>query len=159
MTESSEYAEILRKKNIRPSSLRVAVLKYVSEHEIHPTAETVYRALVKSYPSLSRTTIYNTLHLLSEEHILNSLNIEDEQVRYDAKLTPHVHFKCTCCQKVFDIDSASIPKVFKDCASLLPENFEANQTQISIWGKCSECTDKESPTSSKTHASFQTQES
>ncbi|MBR4387125.1 MAG: transcriptional repressor [Treponema sp.] len=142
MSDNSEYAEILRSKNIRPSSLRVAVLKYVTENEVHPTAETVYQALIGSYPSLSRTTVYNTLHLFSTEHILNSLNIEDEQVRYDAKLTPHIHFKCTVCMKIFDIVSDSVGDFYNNCTAMLPHDFEAGQTQISIWGKCPECAKK-----------------
>lgn len=143
LSDSSTYAEILREKEIRPSSLRVAVLKYVTEHEVHPTAETVYQALIGSYPSLSRTTVYNTLHLLSTKHILNSLNIEDEQVRYDAKLTPHIHFKCTECLKIFDIVSDSVPEFYKSCSAMLPQDFQAGQTQISIWGKCPECSKKQ----------------
>lgn len=139
MLDNTKYVNLLRSKSIRPSAMRVAVLKFVCEHKIHPTAEDVYQALIGDYPTLSRTTVYNTLHLFGQEKILNTVNIEDEQLRYDGELKPHIHFKCSKCGKIFDIMENGVSDYFNNCASFLPKDFLAAHTEISVWGKCPGC--------------------
>ena len=51
---------------IRPSIQRVAIMKYLATHHTHPTVEEVFIALKKQLPTVSRTTVYNTLRMLSE---------------------------------------------------------------------------------------------
>ena len=51
---------------IRPSIQRVAIMKYLATHHTHPTVEEVFLALKKQLPTVSRTTVYNTLRMLSE---------------------------------------------------------------------------------------------
>lgn len=56
--------EQLIEHNIRPSVQRVAIMQYLLDHRTHPTADDIYTELVKTMPTLSRTTVYNTLQLL-----------------------------------------------------------------------------------------------
>jgi len=100
----------------------------------------VYTALAPQYPTLSRTTIYNTLKLFAESGLVQSIQIEDDKLRYDADITPHIHFKCIKCGRVFDVfDRAMLEKFNSACCSLLPQNFIAQKIQTNIWGTCSNC--------------------
>ena len=51
---------------IRPSVQRVAIMNYLATHHTHPTVEEVFLSLKKKLPTVSRTTVYNTLRMLSE---------------------------------------------------------------------------------------------
>lgn len=90
------------KHALRPSPQRMAVLKYLSDHHTHPTAETIYAALAPHYPTLSRTTVYQTLDKLYEIGLAQKIVIEDGEMRFDADTSHHGHFKCVKCGEVFD---------------------------------------------------------
>ena len=40
---------------------RIAIMEYLMEHRTHPSADEIYTALSPSMPTLSKTTVYNTL--------------------------------------------------------------------------------------------------
>ena len=80
---------------IRPSIQRVAIMKYLLSHHTHPTVEEVFVALKKQLPTVSRTTVYNTLRMLSEHGAALMITIDDHRVCYDGVTEPHAHFFCT----------------------------------------------------------------
>ena len=51
----------LLKYSIKPSMQRIAIMEYLMEHRTHPSADEIYTALSPSMPTLSKTTVYNTL--------------------------------------------------------------------------------------------------
>ena len=135
-----KYAEILQKADIRPSIQRIAVYSYLCEHPVHPDVETVYDALNPVYPTLSKTTVYNTLKLFEEKKIVQSIKIEDDKLRFDAEMKDHLHFKCMKCGKIFDIFSdEQIKKQNNRCSEFLPNGFSMSKIQTNIWGLCGEC--------------------
>lgn len=102
MTDINIIKEYLDEKGVKPSYPRLRVLEYLVEHRNHPTAEEIYEALVKEMPTLSRTTIYNTLNLFVEEGVIIPINISSNETRYDATVIDHGHFKCADCRKIVD---------------------------------------------------------
>lgn len=138
MTES--YHTILSKAGIRPSVQRVAVYSYLEENKNHPTVETVFAALSPMYPTLSRTTIYNTLKLFEEKKIVQTIQIEDDKLRYDTDMRNHIHFKCMKCGKIFDMfDGTKIPEQKTQITDLLPKGFSSAKIQTNVWGVCVAC--------------------
>jgi Fur family transcriptional regulator, peroxide stress response regulator len=91
-----------KEHNLRPSQQRMAVMKYLLDHHTHPTAETIYAALSPNYPTLSRTTVYQTLEKLYATGLAQKIVIEDGEMRFDADTSDHGHFKCVKCGEVFD---------------------------------------------------------
>ncbi len=140
MISDTQYADTINSKGIRPSVQRIAIYKYVCEHKTHPTVDTIYSALSPGFPTLSRTTVYNTLHLFSENNLVQSIKIEDDEIRYDGNMAPHLHFKCSKCGKVYDIfDSKYLPQFNMKCIELMPKGFSVEHMQACIWGLCSDC--------------------
>ena len=135
-----QYQTILENAGIRPSIQRIAVYRYLCENPIHPDVEKVYADLAPSYPTLSKTTVYNTLKLFEEKNIVQSIKIEDDKLRFDAEMKDHFHFKCTDCNKIFDIFSKSDEdKLSQQCQKILPDGFLVSKVQTYLWGKCKEC--------------------
>ena len=136
-----KYQEILKKAGIRPSIQRIAIYSFLCENPIHPDVETVYNDLYPVYPTLSKTTVYNTLKLFEENHIVQSIKIEDDKIRFDADVSNHFHFKCTSCGKIFDFfDEKKADKNYTNCVSILPKNFSLEKYQANMWGTCNNCT-------------------
>ena len=131
----ADASRILVKAGIRPSLQRIAVLEYLMQHHTHPTADSIYNGLASDIPTLSRTTVYNTLHLLSENGVIQMLTIEGEQSRFDADTSSHAHFQCMKCGQVLDIfkpDAASDEREFV-CGHRI------HQCHIYYKGICKDC--------------------
>ena len=95
--------ELLSSKGISPSYHRIRIIKYIATTKSHPTIEEIYEALLKEIPTLSKSTIYNNLHVLTEKGILRKVTIPGDEVRYDFVEKPHAHFKCLKCGRIYDI--------------------------------------------------------
>jgi Fe2+ or Zn2+ uptake regulation protein len=131
----------LREKGISPSPQRLAVFGYLKTHPVHPTADVLMRELKPSLPTLSLTTIYNTLKLFVSKKLVNEVIIEDGELRFDADLRDHAHFKCVRCGEVFDL----FPEGKKlDISNLppMPEGFSIETVHICFRGSCAACTAK-----------------
>ena len=129
-----ETASILKDHGIRPSLQRVCVYRYLRSVKTHPTVDEIYSALLPEYPSLSRTTVYNTLEQLLEKGLAISLDFGDGFLRYDADCSPHSHFKCKKCGKVYDIFVAP-----PDCTQMIPPGFTLQGTSLYMFGLCDKC--------------------
>jgi len=104
------------------------------ENRDHPTVETIYSHLVGGMPTLSKTTVYNTLKLFIDNGITATVTIEDNEVRYDAIMEEHAHFKCDVCGNVYDVEIDASTIQFKKMKS-----FQIEKTNIYLKGKCNKC--------------------
>jgi Fe2+ or Zn2+ uptake regulation protein len=128
--------EHLMKFGIRPSVQRVAVMKYLLTHRTHPTVDEIYSALAPEIPTLSRTTVYNTLHLLHEHGAILVLVMDGITAHFDGFTHPHAHFLCTRCGKVFDVELESTEFVERNT----PRNAAViTDTQLYYKGICADC--------------------
>lgn len=96
--------EHLKTHGIKPSYQRIKIFEYLIKHRNHPTVDMIYRELVPMIPTLSKTTVYNTLNLFIEKKITSVIIIEENETRYDANTSIHGHFKCHGCDRVYDLD-------------------------------------------------------
>ena len=127
-------AQRLQKSGLRPSPQRIAVYSYLCRHNTHPTAETVYKALAPEYPTLSLTTVYQSLEALHERGLALKITIEDGKMRFDADTSSHGHFKCTKCGEIFDFsypDATFFPAP--------PKGFSAQEAHLYYRGECPKC--------------------
>ena len=88
--------------NVKPSVQRMAIMDYLLTHRTHPSMDEIYLALCDDIPTLSKTTVYNTLKLFVEHGAAQMLTIDEKNACYDADITLHAHFLCKKCNKIFD---------------------------------------------------------
>lgn len=129
-----DISELLSLNGVIPTHHRLVVLKYLMEKKNHPSVETIYKELVEEIPTLSKTTVYNTLKLLSDKNVISALSINTSEIIYDYIAKPHAHFQCIECEKVIDID---IPEQLFEHSNV--DGHMILDTQINYKGKCSEC--------------------
>lgn len=128
------FSEYLQKHQIKPSYPRIKILEYLVHWDNHPTVDEIYNALVKEIPTLSKTTVYNTLNLFIDADIARVITIEDNETRYDADICDHGHFKCEVCGEIYDF----IIKT-EHLEILELDLFQINEKHVYYKGVCKEC--------------------
>jgi Fur family peroxide stress response transcriptional regulator len=127
--------EILRKRGATLTIQRYAVLEFLQDCHVHPTAEEIYQGLKTSYPAISRATVYNSLEFLKRHEIIREITIERDKARYDCDMEPHRHFLCRRCGRIYDID-------MKDSAIIDQEKVNGHRVEevkLYIFGTCATC--------------------
>lgn len=130
--KANRIDEYLKKHDIKPSYQRIKIFECLIKHRNHPTVDMIYQELVNEIPTLSKTTVYNTLKLFIEKKIVLLINIEDNETRYDGDTSFHGHFKCRKCNEVYDIKT-EIP-VLKEL-----DDFKIEEYHLYIKGICKKC--------------------
>lgn len=125
--------------SIKPSVQRIAIMEYLLEHRTHPTVDDIYSDLNVSMPTLSRTTIYNTLRLFAEQRAVQMLTIDEKTTCYDAETSPHAHFLCKQCGKVYDLPLQMDKKEVADVES---EGHSVTEIHYYYKGICNKCLKK-----------------
>ncbi len=131
----NRVVEHLISHNVKPSLQRIAIMKYLMENKNHPTVDIIYNDLLPEIPTLSRTTVYNTLKVLEEKKALITLDIDSKNLHYDGDVSPHAHFMCNVCGSIHDIPipSDSITEVSG------MTNFKIEDVKLYYKGVCGEC--------------------
>jgi len=130
----TNVGDYLKSNDVKPSYQRIKILEFLMKSKDHPTVDTIYRNLISEIPTLSKTTVYNTLKLFIKKKITTAISIENSETRFDADMSVHGHFKCEKCDEVFDFDL--------DISNLKLDElkeYDIKQTHIYIRGICKNC--------------------
>jgi Fur family peroxide stress response transcriptional regulator len=133
-----KYVKILKEHTLKVTSPRLEILRYLDKHHTHPNVEEIYSSLKKKHPSLSRTTVYNSLEILKKKRIIQSLTISGSELRYDIHEGLHHHFICTHCGTIFDI-AITCPNMDRT----LYGGHRVEEVQGYFKGICKKCHTKE----------------
>ena len=133
-----KYVKILKDHSLKITQPRLEILKYLYQHHTHPNVEEIYSTLKKKHPSLSRTTVYNSLEILRKHKIVQSLTVSGSELRYDIEDSLHHHFICTHCGAIFDI-AIACPNMGKT----LEAGHRVEEVQGYFKGICKKCLTKE----------------
>lgn len=124
----------LKTKNISLSHQRLKVLDYLVQNRCHPTVDQIFIGLLQDIPTLSKTTVYNTLRVLAEAGLVRVITIEDNETRYDIGVETHGHLKCERCGAIYDFQI--------DIDALAPRDltgFKISDKHIYFKGICPPC--------------------
>jgi len=124
---------LLEGKNIKPSVARVKILEYLIRYAAHPTVEEIYNQLISEIPTLSKTTVYNSLDLFINKGLVRMINLGVKESRYDADVSNHGHFKCNHCEQVYDFWFE------KEQEAKGLEGFQISDKNIYYRGMCPQC--------------------
>lgn len=122
--------------DIKPSVQRIAIMDYLLKHKTHPCIDEIYLALCKEIPTLSKTTVYNTLKLFVEHGAAKMLTIDERNACFDADTTLHAHFQCKVCGKIYDIQLEEISSAIK---MLEEQGFAVEEAHRYYKGICPHC--------------------
>lgn len=114
-------------------------MDYLLNHKTHPCIDEIYTALCKEIPTLSKTTVYNTLKLFVEHGAAKMLTIDEKNACFDGDVHPHAHFQCKVCNKIYDVE---IPQNLSEAEPFRKEDFIVEEVHQYYKGVCPECAEK-----------------
>lgn len=117
---------------------RDAILHCLRQSREHPSAETLFSLLKPEIPDLSMATVYRNLSLFKEQGLAASIATVNGVERFDGNTAPHVHFICSQCGAVLDLDTLQVPDSLKEAASQCCGGT-INGCQLSFTGLCQAC--------------------
>lgn len=125
-------------RTTRYSKKRAAILDAIRQTDCHPSAEWVYQTLKPLHPDLSLGTVYRNLIFFQNTGALQSVGVVKGQERFDANITPHSHFVCSCCGAVIDLDQIGLDSEIdrKICEQY---GFTVNRHELTFYGTCHTC--------------------
>jgi len=114
---------------------RLAILNYLDGNVNHPSADEIYKAISKAFPTMSFATVYNTLETLRKIGSITELSVDSHRKRFDPNTELHHHLMCIKCGRILDI------KIAFEIA--LPDgqgsDYEITGNHVEFYGKCPEC--------------------
>lgn len=133
-------ANRLHEHDLSRTAQRQMIYAHLLGRSDHPNADMVYQALKPNNPHLSKMTVYKVLSALVEHHLCERVHIEDDEMRFDADMSFHAHFRCRVCEKIFNIfpESRHIQSYVK-----MPDGFKVEDEQVIYYGVCAKCAGEE----------------
>ena len=104
--DAAQIAQCLKEKGIRPTPHRISIYDNLCHRCDHPTVDMIFTDMRPQYPTLSRTTVYHTLDELARIGLVRTVTIDSVEIRYDADISLHGHFRCTGCGTLADFPVA-----------------------------------------------------
>ena len=124
---------------LKYSRQREAIKEYLMSTDSHPSADEVYRVVREEYPKISLGTVYRNLTLLVENGDAIKISTDDGTDRFDGDTSPHSHYYCRCCHRLFDIDMA--PTIDKVLAASSTGIGTIERANLLFTGRCNKCMD------------------
>lgn len=103
-TNMKHIVKLFQSKGVKPTVQRLKIFEYLSKEVNHPSAEMIYENVLKEIPTISKTTVYNTLNLFLKKGLVSVVTITGTEIRYDVECKPHHHFLCKKCGKIINLD-------------------------------------------------------
>lgn len=133
----NEIDEILKHRKIKPTAMRILVLKELLSKN---KAVNLYE-LENNFDKVERTTLYRTLNTFVDYNLIHKIDDGTGSVKYalcdndcNCKLDDlHVHFLCIKCEKTFCLKDIPIPIV------KLPDNLTFETANYVVKGICEKC--------------------
>ena len=132
--------ELIKEHGVKPTAMRLLVLRCLNDANETLTLRQIEDRLCDA----ERSTIFRTLCLFEQHHLIHSIHDGSGSVRYEMCHTSHnhdgdndrhPHFRCLHCGRTFCLSECRIPKVE------LPEGFQAERMDYIITGRCPSCAD------------------
>lgn len=133
----SDYADQLRTADLRVTRPRIAVLEAVHANP-HADTETIFGVVRIGLPEVSRQTVYDVLHALTDVGLVRRIQPSGSVARYESRVGDnHHHIVCRSCGVIADVDCAvgEAP-----CLTAADHNgFLLDEAEVIYWGLCPDC--------------------
>ena len=133
-----ELTSNLERKGIRPTAMRLLILKYFTGSKIALSIG----ELEKAFQKAERSTLFRTIKTFEKKGIVHQIDdgsgiakfaLCENQCNCDLEIDLHLHFHCTVCNETQCMVDQKIPQV------TLPTGFNAIDANLVIKGVCDKC--------------------
>ena len=132
-----ELTSRFRDQGLRVTPQRQVIFRLLHGVDTHPTVESLFEAARAEMPTISRKTVYQTVHDLEEMGEVELLDVGTGSIRVDPNVEhAHQHLVCTRCGTVrdvlLDIADLRVPSRYR-------REFTVEAVEVVFRGVCDEC--------------------
>lgn len=138
-----EFKALLKKNNLKFTIQREVILETLYNSDEHLTPELLHHRIQERQPDLKAgiATVYRTLTLLEDSHIVTSLSFGAQGKKYELGAKEHHdHLICTECGVITEFVDEDIEKRQHMITEKL--GFKMSDHSMQIYGICHNCQDK-----------------
>lgn len=143
MATTDEFVDLLRRHGRKVTAQRLRLFQAVAAHGRHATAEEIYERALPSLPTISLTTVYNTLHELVALGLLRRVELGDGTARFDPNCAPHAHIVCRLCRRTEDLPATDFVVALPPATARGYSNIDH---EVVFYGLCPICQAAGAPT-------------
>lgn len=141
-TNEQQDIELLQNRGVKPTAMRLLVLRSL----IDSNEALTLRQLEEKLISADRSTIFRTLTLFEQQHLIHTINDGSGSMRYEichshhhnSHDDRHPHFRCLQCKRTICLLDQTIPPI------TLPKGYEVDQISYIVTGICPDCVNRQS---------------
>lgn len=141
MIEEKKYLELLAKRKIQPTAIRILVLQAMMQANQSVSLLDLENIL----DTVDKSSIFRTLTLFLSHHLIHSIDDGTGSFKYAVCSNncscgvndQHTHFHCERCNRTFCFTNIPTPIV------KLPQGFTLNSINYVLKGICPDCAEKE----------------
>jgi Fe2+ or Zn2+ uptake regulation protein len=140
MKDTGSLTTIFREQGLRVTPQRQAIFRLLEGDDSHPTVESLFDRARADMPTISRKTVYQTVHDLEALGEVRVLDLGTGSVRVDPNVEDdHHHLLCTVCGSVRDLAvefaGLHVPIRYR-------RDFTVDDVQVIFRGRCDHCSDR-----------------
>lgn len=132
-----EISAALREQGLRVTPQRQCIIELLRGDDEHPTVDSLYDAARDVMETISRRTVYQTVHDLEALGEVRLLDVGTGSVRVDPNVEDeHHHLVCVECGRVRDVpattDDLRVPARYR-------REFSVDSIDVIFRGRCASC--------------------
>ncbi|MBS7239725.1 MAG: transcriptional repressor [Acetatifactor sp.] len=143
--DREQFKRILKENGLKVTRQRLVVLEAISScPEEHLSADEIFALVKVDCPEIGLATVYRTIQLLSELHLIDRINFDDGYVRYEMgsafdreQKHHHHHLICSNCGKVISFQDDLLEELEEKIARTT--GFEVVDHEVKLYGHCKDC--------------------
>ena len=137
MRTADELTERFRELGLRVTPQRQAIFRLLHGVDTHPTVESLFEAARVEMPTISRKTVYQTVHDLEALGEVELLDVGTGSIRVDPNVERvHHHLVCSSCGTVrdvlVDVADLRVPARYR-------RDFSVESVEVVFRGLCDTC--------------------
>ena len=136
MESRENIIDAFRRNGFRATPQRIVIAQAVLNSRDHPTAEQVFETVIRTYPSISLSTVYNTLNTMRDLNMVQELAYGNNH-RYDPNTGIHVNLFCQNCGDITDVENKTIEKEVDEISKR--RRFSIIGHRFDVYGICGKC--------------------
>jgi len=131
------FTGLCRKNGLKVTPQRIEIYKELIKSDEHPSAETLFAKVRKTFPNVSFDTVNRTLLTLSEIGAAFIVEGSGDVRRFDGGSEKHQHFKCVKCKRIIDFNHEPFNNI--KLPANLDKKFEILKKTVYLEGICDKC--------------------